>query len=220
MSVSRGRHTGIPRLYLGESLVYHPDAQYKMGTPGQDVAVDYPWQRLDGHLSVRGVGGSDPSWAAITGLGNMYGYSFSPTAMNQLWVEFPIPHHYAPGTSLHLEIHWLNAAATPNTGVVRWGIEYTVAKSHSQEAFGAPTTVYVEEASSATRWTHQTSQMAAGDAITSTHLEPDSLVLLRIFRDADHVNDTCTDVVFLLGVNCHYQADRVGTPNRSPDFYA
>jgi hypothetical protein len=52
--------------------------------------------------------------------------------------------------------------------------------------------------------------------VASTNLEPDSLILCRIFRDA--ANDTCSDVVYLLLADCHYQTNRFSTMNKSPDF--
>lgn len=50
-------------------------------------------------------------------------------------------------------------------------------------------------------------------------LEPDTLVYCRIFRDSGHPNDTAGDV-YGLTIDVHYQLDDVGTPSRSPDFYA
>jgi len=43
--------------------------------------------------------------------------------------------------------------------------------------------------------------------------------MVRLFRDANHVNDTFTGVSHGLTVDVHYQADRLHTLNRAPNFY-
>jgi hypothetical protein len=50
-------------------------------------------------------------------------------------------------------------------------------------------------------------------------LEPDTLVYCRLFRDAGHPNDTAGNV-YGLTIDVHYQLDDVGTPSKSPYFYA
>jgi hypothetical protein len=178
------------------------------------------WKDLLGQITVRGAGANDPAFELITGSTNMWAYSFSAGTMMQFWTAFHIGHDYAPGTVVYPHVHWFNAAAVPNTGNVRWGFEYAVAKGHSQQAFPltATTTVYKLQASSATRYMHAIGEVAIGDAIPATNLEPDSVIYLRIFRDAADVGDTCTDKVYALMADIHYQADTIGTKNKAPDF--
>lgn len=219
MTVLRNQHSTSPRVYITESLVMDPAAVTKLGSPGSGTDPDYGWRDLVGNIVVKGTGANDPSWAAVTGLGGMYAYSFSATAMKEVWLQYHIDHDYAAGTKIYLHTHWLNAAASPNTGVVRWGFEYTVAKGHQQEAFAAPTTVYVNQTCNATRYMHHIAEISLTDAVPATSLEPDSLILVRVFRDAADVADTCTDAVYLLTSDCHYQTDRTSTKNKAPDFY-
>lgn len=54
--------------------------------------------------------------------------------------------------------------------------------------------------------------------IPGTKLEPNSLILLRIFRDADHPNDTFDEEVLVSKTCLHYEASRFGTLNRLPDY--
>lgn len=51
------------------------------------------------------------------------------------------------------------------------------------------------------------------------NLEPNEIIMCRVFRDAAHANDTCTDNVFALTADLHYQCDRHSTKNRAPNFY-
>lgn len=187
-----------------------------------DIAAGFDggWRDMVGSITLRGTpGANSPSWAALTGMTGIYAYSFAAATMNEVWINFHVDHDYKSGTPIYLHTHWLNAAATPDTGSVRWGFEYTVAKGHQQQAFAATTTVYVTQACNATRYMHHIAEISLADAVPSTNLEPDSLILCRIFRDAADGADTCTDAVYLLLADCHYQVDRFSTRNKSPNFY-
>lgn len=179
------------------------------------------WKDVTSQIIVRGTGANDPTWELITGSTNMFAYSFAAATMNQFWICFHINHDYALGTKVYPHVHWLNAAASPNTGNVRWGFEYVAAKGHNQAAFPltATTTVYKTQACPATRYQHMIAEVDLADAIPSTSLEVDSLIYMRIFRDAADGADTCTDKVYVLTADCHYQANTFATKNKAPDFY-
>ena len=176
------------------------------------------WRDLIGDINVRGTAGAaTPAWTAIAGLGGLFAYEFSATVNKEVWINYHVDHDYAMGTAIYLHTHWLNSAASPNTGTVTWGFEYTLAKGHQQTAFPATETVYATQTCSGTRYMHHIAEISLADAVPGTNIEPDTLILVRIFRDA--VNDTCSDAVHLLLADCHYQADRFSTMNKSPDFY-
>lgn len=168
--------------------------------------------------SARVTGASQPTWAAIKN--DIYGFRFSATAMNELWLSpFHIGHTYKPNTKVYPHIHWINPGT--NTGVVRWGFEYTVAKGHQQgtdSIFPESTTIYLEQAAKGTRYEHMIVE-ASDDQAFLTNIEPDTLILTRVFRDAAHPNDTCTDAVFGLMSDLHYQKGYWATRNKSPNFY-
>ena len=185
------------------------------GTAG----TDFVWRDLIGQIDTRGTGTNDPAWTLITGSTSMWAHVFSATVMQQFWTTFHINHDWA-GTPIYPHIHWFNAAAAPNTGNVVWGFEYVVAKGHNQQAFPltATTTVYVTQACPATRYQHMIAEVALADVIPITNIEVDSLIHMRVFRDATNVADTCTDQVFGLMADCHYQASQIGTKNKAPNF--
>lgn len=150
----------------------------------------------------------------------IHAYNFFSGELSEAHANFHIDHDYALGTKLYPHIHW--AVNTTATGTVRWGIEYTVAKGHGQQAFGPTTTVYVEQASDGTQYKHYVAEVSEGNAIDGAALdiEPDTLILCRFFRDGAHVNDTLDADVFVFCVDLHYQADKATTPNKAPDFFA
>ena len=50
-------------------------------------------------------------------------------------------------------------------------------------------------------------------------MEVDGLILVRGYRDAGNVLDTCTDAVFLHTMDIHYQSTNMATKNKAPSFY-
>lgn len=144
-------------------------------------------------------------------------YTFFNGEMNEAFAYFHVDHDYALGTAMFPHLHW--AVNTTAVGTVRWGVEYTIAKGHGQMAFAPTTTVYIEQATDGTAYKHYVAEVSVPDAIAGTYLEPDTLILVRFFRDGAHVNDTLDEDVFLFCVDLHYQANRQSTPNKSPSFY-
>ena len=175
---------------------------------------NFGWRDMVGDIVVRGSGSNDPTWTAFRS--SLYAYQFSHTVMKEVWVSFHVQHDYAPGTPIYLHAHWSTAGT--NAGVVRWGFEYTVAKGHQQQAFPTSTIVYVNQSAQGVAYYHMIAEVSLADTVPSTNLEPDSLILVRVFRDAADVADTCTDPSFLLTVDCHYQCDGISTKNKAPNF--
>lgn len=182
-----------------------------------DAENSYGWGDIIGEIIAKGGSGS-PSFAAITGLGNMYGYKFpGNTGSTEVFVNFHIPHDYADGTDIYFHTHWINATATPSTNNVVWQFEYTIAKGHGQQAFPAPSgPLTVTQACNATRYWHH---VAETTAVSSANLEVDSIIMCRVFRDTAHASDTNADTdVYLLTADVHYQKNKFATKNRGYPF--
>jgi len=180
------------------------------------VAPTFGWRDITSSIEVRGSGANDPSFAVYTGTA-LRAYSFSASSMKEVFFTFHMPHDYVPGTDIYFHAHWSNAAATPDTGNVVWGFEYTFAKGFGQQAFPATTTITVTAACPATRYMHNISETTA---VTIAGLEVDGMILIRGYRDAANAADTCTNAVFLHTMDIHYQSTGVATKNKAPNFYA
>lgn len=185
----------------------------KLGMFGRDG----DWSDLLGDFAAAagGGGGNAPTWSNFQG--NIDAWLFSATVMDELFLNIHVLHDYKRGSELFPHIHW--APSDTDTGVVRWGIEYTVAKGHGQQAFPAPSTIYLEQAGSGTAYMHQLIETAEGSGIPATNIEPDTIIMIRVFRDGAHPNDTYASGAFGLFVDIHYQMERIGTPGKAPDFY-
>ena len=176
----------------------------------------YGWADITGDINIKGTGANSPSWALF--VSGIYAYEFSASVMKECWIVFHVPHSYAPGSDLYLHTHWSTTGT--NTGVCRWGFEYSYAKGYNQGAesvFPSSQTVYIEQAGSGVARRHMIAETLP---ISMPGLEVDSLILVRVFRDAAHANDTQTSAAFLFTSDIHFLADKVVTPNRNPDFYA
>lgn len=178
-------------------------------------APEFGWRDLIGDISVRGTGASDPTYA-LYGATTLRGFSFSATVLQEVFIVYHVPHDWVPGTDIFFHAHWSNAAAVPNTGNVKWSFDYTFAKGFNQQAFPAVTKVSVVQASPATRLQHMVAETAA---VNIQGMEVDGLILVRAYRDAADVQDTCTDAVFLHTADIHYQSTNMATLNKAPSFY-
>lgn len=199
---------------ISNALQVLADGKMYPGTTNQTKA-QY-WDDLVASFNAGIVAGANvPTWSVM--INGIYAYLFSATAMNEIWLSpIHIDHRYKPGTKIYPHIHWTTGGT--NTGVVRWGVEYSVAKGHNQQAFPATTTIYLEQAASGTAYKHMIVEASDGQAFLA-NVEPDSLVLMRVFRDGGHANDTCTDQAFGLMCDVHYQVDHWATKNKAPNFY-
>jgi hypothetical protein len=184
----------------------------KIGLLGQDGS----WEDYLGSLSSAKVAGANvPTWSTVTD--GINAYEFSATAMKELWINIHIKHDYKQGSMIYPHVHWLPSGT--DTGDVRWGIEYSIAKGYSQEAFPSSTTIFIEQAGSGTANMHQIAEPTEGNGILDSSIEVDSVIMMRVFRDGAHANDTLTDTAFGIMVDIHYQMERVGTPHRNSPFY-
>jgi hypothetical protein len=190
-----------------QSVVFYPDEQY----------IVKGWNDLLSPFSTAKVAGANqPTWSTYRD--GISAYSFSASTTNEVWCVWHVLHDYAESTKVYIHIH--HSVITTNTGVVRWGIEYTAQKGHNQGAFPASTTVYLEDnISSNDQYGHRIIEMSDAQAF-STNLETDALILARIFRDGGDAADTFPDATFGLMADIHYQVDKQVTPNKSPPFTA
>jgi hypothetical protein len=204
--------TGIDQDYLvsaRESAVINQDY-----TPQRSEAHS-GWNDILADIGAgRGIGVNAPTWTSLRD--GLYGYAFTAAQMNEIWLNLHITHDYMWGSKVWPHVHWTTAGT--DTGVVRWGIEYTFARGYGVEAFPATTTIYVEQAASGTAYTHMIAEPAEADGVLLPNAEPDGIIMCRVFRDGAHANDTCTDDAFGLFADLHFQSDGYFTNERNRAF--
>ena len=194
----------------------------------------YGWRDQLGSAAVRGNPSNSPTWSAYRG--SIYQLEF-PTASGEkeMQFEFHIQHDFmvsADATALgitpelHLHLHTSQNVADAGKNI-RFYADISYSKGHNQAAFSAPVTATIDIATSSTQYQHLITevQIAAtspsASQIDYDDLEPDGVLLVRVYRDAGDAADTATQTVFLHFADLHYMTGgRFGTRNKSPSFYA
>jgi hypothetical protein len=155
-----------------------------------------------------------------TFVGNIALRRFIPGEMREAFAEFHIPHTWKPGTDMFPHVHFtlLSSAA----GTVRWGFEYIFAQTHRSAGVirypETSQTIYIEQVVPAgSERIHFVAESEVG--IPGEGLEVDGMMLVRLFRDGAHPNDTFAQDVFGITVDLHTEIDRYSTPFRFPPFY-
>ena len=184
------------------------------------VGVFSGWRDMTSDIKVRGSGGASPTWAQMSP-SPFWAYNF--TVGKECWSNFHINHDYKPGGQVFIHIHWTSNGTSKN--VVRWRFQYAVAKGHNQSVGGtfpfasAPYvtgSVDVNTPGSGTAWRHMVSEMPS--SIILDNVEPDSIIMVRLSRVANGATEN-PNTIFALTMDCHYEADRVITKNKAPNFY-
>lgn len=200
-------------------------------TSGVGIKVDtttptYPWQDIVSQFHTRTSGGATPTFGVYNGT-SIYAYSLSNAATQELFVEFHIPHDYVPGSELYIHVHWSQttvdtggAASAP--GDAKFSFDCLYAKGHAQQAFpAAVTTVSVTQTASATVRMHQIAevQLTTTGAIGGNAVEPDGILLCRLWRNPADAADTLNVVPYAHFCDLHYQSTGIGTKQKAPPFW-
>ncbi len=180
---------------------------------------DFSFQLVAGKA---GAGVTPPDFVKFrdngAGSAGVFEYAFDQSAEESLFSSFVVAHDYKEGTPFYPFLVWSPGNST-NTGVVRWGLEWTAQQGHSQGAFPVTTFTYIEQAASGVAYKNQTATVAS-PGITIPGAEPGMKIIARVFRDATHVNDTFTGDAFAFDAGGHYQTDHHSTKNKEPPFYS
>ena len=205
---------------------------------GSGIKIDtagpvFGYHDLLGAISIRGSGAADPAYHVYNG--SIRGYQFAVN--DEVFIEFHMPHDYAPGTDLYLHFHWSHrnttkagaASGTVTGGTVTWGAEVCYAKGHNQAAFPATvTTTKVSTTATSTARQHYIDEVQlsastpSGSQIDTDDLEIDGLILCRVYLSANNITVSAGSVPdpFLHFVDIHYQSTGIPTKGKAPNFYS
>jgi hypothetical protein len=147
-------------------------------------------------------GDTTPTWQKVNG--DIYGFVFSDSIMNDLIGAEELLHGYLRGSDIKLHLHW--KPLTTSTGVCRWGLEYAWTNIGGDTA--ASTIIYAEQAGAGVAGRHQ---ILSFPDISGAGKQYGSCFECRIFRDAAHANDTLTGGAHLIQFGIHYQSWLLGS---------
>lgn len=147
-------------------------------------------------------------------------YAFAGTGPNteQGFFTLHILHDIKAGTTPTLHIHWTHKIAAPS-GNVKWQLEITAARGYGAGTFPATTVISSTQAAGA-QYTHMITpdtDMPLPAALAAV-LEPDMVLICRVFRNPADAADTFANDAFLLQIDMHYVQGQEGTTERNRPF--
>jgi hypothetical protein len=186
-------------------------------------APTFPWVDLVGEIGIN-TGAPNPASQELY-INGIYQIKFDED--DAAFVNFHLPHDYVVGSELYMHIHWSHTSTVVTGGSVTFGIEMTYAKGHNQAAFSSTSTLSIAQNASTTQYQHLIAEAQASTAggsptaINTSLLEPDGLILCRIFLDSNDITTSDMSVVapFIHFADIHYQSTGIGTKNKTPSFW-
>lgn len=158
-------------------------------------------------LAGKSTGSTVPAFSIFRN--GIYTYQFEDSKAQEMFLTIQMPHDWKEGSPIDPHIHW--SPMTAGSGVVRWGIEYTWANYDplTTQVYPATTTIYVDS--------DPFSNAQYGSIITSfgqttlTGGKISAILLVRIFRDGAHTNDTYNGNASGLSFDIHYESNTLGS---------
>lgn len=201
------------------NLDWHIDNASGNGIKLDTTTPAFGWRDIIGDITVRNVGGSNPTFSVYRDAIRQQQFSVNDEAFN----VFHMPHDYASGTDLFIHAHWSHNSASVTSGDVTWEFEVTYAKGFDQAPFPATVSESVVQTASTTQYQHMVAEAhistSGGGAsmLDTDDLEVDGLLLVRTSLIANTMNGTPEP--FLHTVDIHYQSTGIPTKNKAPNFY-
>lgn len=159
----------------------------------------------------RGV--QDPSFTQLRddtlGSPGIFAYAFDKNIEEELFFIVQLPHQWKEGSNIEPHIHW-TAQSDVGASKVRWGLEYTW--TNIADVFGSTQVLYGETTitpvGTVTAYEHAITSLGI---ISGAGKEVSSMLICRIFRDADASSDNFGYDAFLLEIDFHLEVDAIGS---------
>ena len=191
-----------------------------LGTDGTDASwvpkVDEGWNDIVAPLSA-GIERPLELTPLLADTGNgFWGWHFSCGEINEMIVDFHIPHDIKPNSNIYPHVHWMPMSYS--RGTVVWEIEWVSAKGHNQNESltGTSQTIRLEAQGKGLIGEHMVTECT--DAQSFIVPEVDSILRMKVRRLGNDVADTFHGTVVGLFLDIHYQIDKLSTVGRLPDF--
>lgn len=147
-------------------------------------------------------------------VGGLTTYAFDDNADEQLDFELQVPHGISTNNDwgIHIHIHWTATNAIGANSNVVWGIEFTEANPGTGIFPATTTTMFATNGIGLIR-EHRTAEFAA-----VTNVVESSVIIGRIFRDADNAADTYVGDALGLSLDAHYPRIKMGSTLEYGDY--
>lgn len=183
------------------------------------------WKDLIGDINPKSLGVGAPTLDTLTGNIRNWRYSVGDDGEN----IYHVPHDYAPGTDMFFHLHWTHNG-TNISGSLVVEISMTYAKGHQQAAFHAQKTLILSDGpltitNTPTLW-HRITEVkmstpgGSASKIDTNLIEVDGIIQMHYDVTTIPTITGGSGEPFMLTFDIHYEADRLGTRRRAPDFYS
>ena len=156
-----------------------------------------------------------PEWKPFPTTGNkviapLFAKQMVDVDEEELYFSVEVPHNYVAGSNLSFYIHYSYMSDTVgDTG--KFGIEYTWA--NQEELYGSSSKIYrVLTSTNNDKYYHH---WVGFTQINGTGKTLGSILVCRIFRNSSSAEDTYAGFVALLGVDMVYEANKIGSSNKT-----
>jgi len=188
-----------------------------LGTPS------FSWRDVTVPLRIDEVGSGKPSWATYRGSYRQLRFVVN----DQGFFTFHLPHEYVVESVVYIHAHWSHTSTLVTGGSVTWGFELSAALSHDRGPFSVPVTILAVQNAPTVQYQHMIAEVpcsavgGAGGVLDQSLIEPDSLILGRVFLSANNMTVSGGGVPdpFLHEVDLHMQTTAIGTKQKAPPFW-
>eukprot|EP00899_Mesostigma_viride_P029585 jgi/Mesvir1/9811/Mv15208-RA.1 len=199
-------------------------ADYVYSRHGFQISEHPVWDDMRTPLSeVTVQGDNPPTNVLVTNLGGgantaklqVVEFGSSNPQPKEIFIHIQTPHAWKEGTDLKPHVHIMKSGTA--TGNVKFGLEYSWA--NVGDPFPTPTTVYLCNSTSLTaadQYKHlicsRTTPLGTDSCVISGAGKRDSsMLMMRLFRNYNDVDDTLQEPVWALEFDIHYQVDTFGS---------
>jgi hypothetical protein len=134
-------------------------------------------------------------------------YFFHPHITQELFFTAQLPHTWVEGSGIEAHVHYVRPDG--GQGTVVWGLEYTW--TNMLDNFGTTKTIYAYDSSATVYNKHCYTSFGF---IDGTGKKISSMLVCRIFRDAENPKDTFADDVGLLEIDFHIKNNTLGSKGK------
>ncbi len=160
-----------------------------------------------------GLGASAPSLKTFRGTLKALAFAGTGGTTVEAFFVIHILHDIKQGTDMTFHAHWGHIIAVPS-GNVKWQVDYSLARAYNKDVFPAVTSLSTVQEAGA-QYDHHLTEDDDMTISAQDSIEPDSIVLGRVYRDPTDGEDTFEDDAFLLHIDLHYQGGSMGTTERN-----
>lgn len=188
------------------------NARLMLGNSVQALTTTVPlWKETVAQLTLPPVASNlAPDYTEL--ISGISGLGFKADAKSEVGLRFNLNTDLKPNSTLIPNIRW--SPTTSDAGIVRWGLTLSIASLG--DIFISTGTTFLEQEAGGVLDVHLMIEAVSG---TLTGVEPNSVVIGKLFRDATHANDNYSGDAILHSVGLSYMSDHIGTPKKNSDHY-